>query len=300
MKNLAFVLGIALALSGCARNDAYEIPTGSDVTLQKKDGVSVSGKLVEVKAEQVVLESRDGVKMEIPRSQIASLKPTTLAEAPRDVPPTKTAGTAGEAPSAPAAPAAPAAPRPDDKEVQSRKTLEFREVTLPAGTALAVTLATAVASDTSNVEDAVRATLRTPVSAGGVEALPAGTAVLGHVTSANRSAKVKGRASIGVRFNTIDLPGDGGREAITSATVTRVAPTTKKKDATKIGIGAGAGAVIGGIVGGGSGAAKGAAIGGGAGTGAVLATRGDEVRLPAGTPLTVRLTAPLTVRVPVK
>lgn len=299
MKNLAFVLGIALALSGCARNDAYEIPTGSDVTLQKKDGVSVSGKLVEVKAEQVVLESRDGVKMEVPRSQIASLKATTLAEAPRDVP-VKAAGTAGDAPSAPAAPAAPTAPNPDDKEAQSRKTLEFREVTLPAGTALAVTLATAVASDTSNVEDAVRATLRTPVLAGGVEVLPSGTAVLGHVTSANRSAKVKGRASVGVRFNTIDLPGAGGREAITSATVTRVAPATKKKDATKIGIGAGAGAIIGGIVGGGDGAAKGAAIGGGAGTGAVLATRGDEVRLPAGTPLMVKLTAPLTVRVPVK
>ena len=92
MKNLAFVLGIALALSGCARNDAYEIPTGSDVTLQKKDGVSVSGKLVEVKAEQVVLESRDGVKMEVPRSQIASLKATPPPDAPRDVP-AKTAGT---------------------------------------------------------------------------------------------------------------------------------------------------------------------------------------------------------------
>ena len=108
MKNLAFVLGIALALSGCARNDAYEIPTGSDVTLQKKDGVSVSGKLVEVKAEQVVLESRDGVKMEVPRSQIASLKATPLPDASRDVA-AKTAGTGGEAPSAPA-PAAPEAP----------------------------------------------------------------------------------------------------------------------------------------------------------------------------------------------
>jgi hypothetical protein len=303
MKNLVFVLGITVALSGCARyaeKEAYEVPTGSEVTLQKKDGVSVSGKLVEVKAEHVVLESRDGVKMEVPRSQIASLKATPVPEASRDVPAKAATGTGGEAPSAPAAPAAPAAPKPDDKEAQSRKTPEFREVTLPAGTALAVTLATSIASDTSKIEDPVRATLRTPVSANGVEALPVGTVVLGHVTSANQSAKVKGRASIGVRFNTVDLPGDGGREAISSGIVTRVAPTTKKKDAAKIGIGAGAGAVIGGIIGGGGGAAKGAAIGGGAGTGAVLATRGDEVRLPAGTPLTIRLTAPLTVRVPVK
>jgi hypothetical protein len=303
MKNLVFALGITIALSGCARyaeKEAYEVPTGSDVTLQKKDGVSVSGKLVEVKAEQVVLESRDGVRMEIPRSQIASLKATPVPEASRDVPPKAATGTGGVAPSAPAAPEAPAAPRRDDKEAPSRKTLEFREVTVPAGTALAVTLATSIASDTSKIEDPVRATLRTPVSAGGVEALPVGTVVLGHVTSANQSAKVKGRASIGVRFNTVDLPGDGGREAISSGTVTRVAPTTKKKDATKIGIGAGAGAVIGGILGGGGGAAKGAAIGSGAGAGAVLATRGDEVRLPEGTPLTVRLTAPFTVRVPVK
>ena len=58
--------------------------------------------------------------------------------------------------------------------------------------------------------------------------------------------------------------------------------------------------MIGGIIGGGDGAAKGAAIGGGAGTGAVLATRGDEVRLPAGTPLSVKLAAPLTVRGPLE
>ena len=161
-------------------------------------------------------------------------------------------------------------------------------------------LTTAVASDTSRVEDAVRGRLHTAVRVDGLQALPVGTAVLGHVTSAQPSAKVKGRASVGFRFNTIDLPGDGGQESISTATYSRLAPQTKKKDATKIGVGAGAGAVIGGILGGGSGAAKGAAIGGGAGTAAVLATSGDEVRIPAGTPVTVKLTAPLTVRVLVK
>ena len=128
-------------------------------------------------------------------------------------------------------------------------------------------LATPVASDTSKVEDPVRATLRTGVSVDGVQALPVGTTVLGHVTSAERSAKVKGRASIGFRFTQIDLPGDGGREPISTGRSSRVAAATKKKDAAKIGVGAGAGAVIGGIIGGGDGAAKGAAIGGGAGTG---------------------------------
>jgi hypothetical protein len=292
-----------MTLMGCARTDAREIPPGTDVTVQKKDGASLAGRLVEVNTEQVVIESKDGVKMSVPRSLVESVKPAPAAAELRDAQAKAPTATTGEAPAAPAAPVrpeAPAAPAPEDSEQRAAKRADFREVTVPAGTVLRLTLATPVASDTSHVEDAVRATLRTPVTAEGIQALPVGTAVLGHVTSAQRSAKVKGRASIGVRFNTLDVPGEGGREAIRTATIVRVAPATKKKDAAKIGIGAGAGAVIGGIVGGGSGAAKGAAIGGGAGTGAVLATRGDEVRLPSGTPLSVRLTAPLTVRVPIK
>jgi hypothetical protein len=51
------------------------------------------------------------------------------------------------------------------------------------------------------------------------------------------------------------------------------------------------------VLGGGSGAAKGAAIGGAAGTGAVLATRGDEVRRGPGDDVNTRLTAPVVVRV---
>ena len=53
-------------------------------------------------------------------------------------------------------------------------------------------------------------------------------------------------------------------------------------------------------MGGGDGAAKGAAIGGAGGTGVVLATRGKEVRLGAGTPLSIKLSQALTVRVPMK
>ena len=301
MRNLVVMLGLTMTLTGCARTDAREIPAGTDVTVQKKDGASLAGRLVEVNTEQVVIESKDGVKMSVPLSLVESVKPGPAAVERANAQAKAAIATTGEAPSAPAPPApappeAPAVPAPDD----IAKRPEFREVTVPAGTVLRVTLTTPVASDTSRVEDAVRATLRTPVTAEGVQALPVGTAVLGHVTSAQRSAKVKGRASIGVRFNTIDLPGDGGRESIRTGTIVRVAPATKKKDAAKIGIGAGAGAVIGGIIGGGDGAAKGAAIGGGAGTGAVLATRGDEVRLAAGTPLSLKLTAPLTVRVSLK
>jgi hypothetical protein len=84
---------------------------------------------------------------------------------------------------------------------------------------------------------------------------------------------------------------------VQTSTLTHVAPATKGEDAAKIGVGAGAGAIIGGILGGGDGAAKAAVIGGGAGTGVVLATKGKEMRLAPGADVTSQLTAPLTVRV---
>jgi hypothetical protein len=191
----------------------------------------------------------------------------------------------GSAPSVEAAaakPAAPAAPR-------------FREVTLPAGTTLRLRLQTAIASDTSQVEDAVRAELSQAVTADGATILPAGTAVVGNVTEAVQAGRVKGRARLGYQFNSLTYEGE--RYDIRTAGLSHEAEATKGEDATKIAIGAGAGAAIGALLGGGDGAAKGAAIGGAAGTGAVLATRGEEVRLGPGAEVTTRLTAPLTVRI---
>jgi len=171
----------------------------------------------------------------------------------------------------------------------------YKEVTLPAGTTLRLELKSAVASDTSKVEDKVRAVLRQAVSVDGQEVLPAGTEFVGTVTQVERSGRVKGLARIAYRFDSL-RHGDESYD-VRTATIAHEAKPTKKKDATKIGIGAGIGAAVGGILGGGGGAAKGAAIGGAAGTGAVVATRGDEVRMGPGSGVNTRLMAPLTVRV---
>jgi hypothetical protein len=173
----------------------------------------------------------------------------------------------------------------------------FREVTLPAGTVLPVDLGTAVGSDISRAEQPVYGSLRRAITIGGVEVFPAGTAVSGHVTTARRPGKVKGRGLIALRFTRIDTPGEGTLR-MSTAQISRLAPATKEKDALKIVAPAAAGAVIGRIAGGKSGAGKGAVIGGAAGTGYVLSTRGKEVRLAKGADLGVRLTAPLTVRIP--
>jgi hypothetical protein len=170
-----------------------------------------------------------------------------------------------------------------------------REVTLPAGTTLRLKLATAVGSDTSTVEDQVRATIRQAVVIEGQTVLPAGTEVIGTVTAVERSGRVKGRARVAYRFDTLRHDDESYR--IRTALLAHQAEATKRQDATKIAAGAGAGAVLGAVLGGGGGAAKGAAIGGAAGTGVVLATRGKEVRLGPGANVTTKLEAPLTVRV---
>ncbi|MGH9721578.1 MAG: hypothetical protein ACRD8O_15320 [Bryobacteraceae bacterium] len=169
------------------------------------------------------------------------------------------------------------------------------EVMLPQGTTLRLRLRSAVASDTSRVEDPVRAELRDAVVVNGATVLPTGTVLTGVVTAVERSGRVKGRARIAYRFDSLNYAGD--RYDVSTAPLSHQAEATKGEDATKIAVGAGAGAAVGAILGGGGGAAKGAAIGGAAGTGVVLATRGKEIRVGPGASVTTRLTAPLTIRV---
>jgi hypothetical protein len=175
----------------------------------------------------------------------------------------------------------------------------YRDVTLPAGTVLPVDLETTVGSNISRVEQPVSGRLRRAITIGGVEVLPAGTVVSGHVTAAQRPGRVKGRGLIAMRFTRLDTPG-AGTTRISTATISRLAPATKQKDALQVIGPAAAGAVIGRVAGGKGAARKGAVIGGGAGAGYVLATRGKDVQLAKGANLAVRLTAPVTVRVPVR
>ena len=171
----------------------------------------------------------------------------------------------------------------------------FTDVTVPSGTTLAIELETSHSADTSRVEDAVRGVLRRALVVDGVEVVPAGAALTGHVTAADRAGRVKGRARLVLRFSSVVI--DDSDTAITTAAIAREAAATKKADAAKIGIGAGAGAVIGAIAGGKKGAVVGGAVGAGAGTGVVLATRGDDVTLAAGARVSTTLSQSLVVRV---
>ena len=182
-----------------------------------------------------------------------------------------------------------------DKKHKKAEEHDYREIVLPTGTNLYLELRSGIASDTSQVEDTVRARLRKPLAVEGRTILPAGTQVVGYVTDVERSGRVSGRAKLALRFTVVRH--DGEEYDMRTRTIEREAESTKGKDAATIGIGTGAGAAVGAVLGGGSGAATGAAIGAAAGTGTVLATKGEDVRLEVGTPLDTQLTAPLRVLV---
>jgi hypothetical protein len=186
------------------------------------------------------------------------------------------------------------ATKASDAETEARR---WREVVLPAGTALPVTLDTSVASDTSRVEDRVTAHLTKAIVVEGVTAIPEGSSVSGVVTDATRAGKVKGTSRLALRFDSLTPAQTDERYEIETSTVARQGASEKKKDALKIAAPAAGGAIVGGIVGGKKGAAIGGAAGGGAGTAVVLTQRGQEVRLGRGAALTLRLTEPVTIRV---
>ncbi|HEX6738963.1 MAG TPA: TrbI/VirB10 family protein [Vicinamibacteria bacterium] len=161
------------------------------------------------------------------------------------------------------------------------------DVRVPAGTVIPVRFQTTVSSVSSGPEDRVIATVRDNVRVGGRVAIPAGSELRGHVVSAQRSGRVKGRAAVSVDFNRLTVR--GRTYDIDTRQLTVVAPDSHGRDAKVVGGGAGAGAIIGAIADGKEGAVKGALIGGAAGTGVVLGTRGKEVRMPAGSRWRLRL-----------
>jgi len=175
---------------------------------------------------------------------------------------------------------------------------QWREVTLPTGTALALQMTSAISSESAQVETPVSARLSNAVVINGDTVIPAGAELTGTVTDVERSGRVKGRAHIAFAFNEVRM--NAGREDLRADPVNFEAEATKGEDATKVGAGAVGGAILGGILGGKKGAAKGAIAGGAVGGGVVAATRGKEVVVAEGTNVTATLAAPLTLRIPIR
>ena len=141
-----------------------------------------------------------------------------------------------------------------------------------------------------------------PILASGKIVIPPGSYVAGTITSAKRGGRMKGKAELFLRFDSLTLPNGvtrdfrarvGGIDGRSSQQLDRsegkiTAEATKGADARTVGEGAAGGASIGVIAGSvsgrpGMGAGIGAAAGAAAGLMGVMLTRGQDVVLARGT-----------------
>lgn len=256
---LPLVLALAVSLSACS----------------KKEEVSTSS------ADSLYSSSMDTTAMTMPPDATAPPSEATTPE------PT----TGASKPPKPKSPTTPAA-------------AEKRTVSLPTGATFIVEMVTPVNTSTSNVGDKIEAKLVDQLSSpdgGGAVIAEAGSTLRGEITDLKRASRAKSeedRAMVKMTFTSLETV-DG--EKTLSATVTNaegrmIAGSTTKRDALIIGGSTIAGAVLGKVVGKDT---KGAIIGavGGAvlGTGAVMAAKGYELDVPAGSKLSLRVDAPVTV-----
>jgi hypothetical protein len=169
--------------------------------------------------------------------------------------------------------------------------------TLTSGTTFVAALQTTIATDKNKVGDAIALRTLEPVRVNEQEVVPAGATIRGEVTHIDPAGRVAGGAELTLRFTTLETP-DGKSYAVSCVPFRLQGKGDAKKSALEIGGGAAAGALIGGIVGGKDDVAKGAAAGAILGTGVAVATKGNQIVLPAGQKVKISLDAPVTVTLP--
>jgi hypothetical protein len=153
---------------------------------------------------------------------------------------------------------------------------------IPDGTEIAVRLDRSLSSKTARPEDRIEASVTEAVRIDGSVAVPAGASVTGIVQSVEAARRPAHGGRLELSFDSMETA--GGRTVPIRSRV--VSLKEDSVDKSKVGLGAILGGVLGAVLDGGKGALIGVLVGGG---GAVVGTKGDEVELPAGTVLTLRL-----------
>jgi len=183
------------------------------------------------------------------------------------------------------------------KPTAKKRTTTRRAAPLvPVGTDLKVRLNDTLSSKDSRVGDRFTATVIDPSRFDEAR-------VYGHVSSIQKSGKIKGRTSMNLAFDSVELR--DGRKGVMHGYVTRVygddagkadneggveSGSRTKQTVKRAGIGATVGAIVGGIAGGGKGAAIGLIIGGAGGAGSLAIKGSKELKIESGTEMLVHVT----------
>jgi hypothetical protein len=166
-----------------------------------------------------------------------------------------------------------------------------QEGVIPSGQELDVRLGTTLSSKTAKVEQRFEATTVADLTQNGRVLIPAGSRVRGVVAAVDPADRLHRAGSLTLSFDEIEVRGRGNPIHAQATNVFESGGI--REEGGTAGIGAGAGAIVGGILGGVKGAILGAVIGAG---GAIAATEGKDIDLPAGSIIRIRLDSPLTMR----
>jgi hypothetical protein len=201
---------------------------------------------------------------------------------------------------------------PEPAEAKPAAEPDHKTFVVETGTRIPLSMVNSVSTKTTGEGDRVYLETTFPIAVNGKIVIPAGSYVLGTVTSSKRPGKVKGRGEFRLRFDSLMLPNGVTRDfrAQVAGLDGRAAEDLDKKegiirsegnksgDARVIGETATTGAAVGGLAGIGRAPALGAGIGAAAGATAalvgVLFTRGPDAVLAKGTTVEMVLDRQLT------
>jgi hypothetical protein len=178
---------------------------------------------------------------------------------------------------------------------------------IPPGTHVLLRMLNSISTRTASEGTQVYLQTVTPVAVHSAIVIPPGTYVQGAVSHAKRSGRVKGRAELGIRLETMTFAGGKMMKisprlsAVDSGETGQKVDDTENqvkqsatvgKDAGRVAILAGTGAAIGALA---DRSFKGAGMGSAVGLARVLLTRGNEVDLHQGTTLNVVFDRPVLI-----
>jgi len=181
------------------------------------------------------------------------------------------------------------------------------KIMVPSGTHLPLVLHNGISTRSAKPGDPIYLETLFPIVQEGRIVIPAGSYVGGEVTEAKRPGRVKGRAELMVKLNTLILPNgymvnlnaipsntdSGGAETVNEEGKIK-GDTSKGQDVDTVIQTTAIGAGIGGVAArSGKGAGIGAGVGAAAGIMGVLLSRGPEAELPRGTTLDIILNRPI-------
>lgn len=168
-----------------------------------------------------------------------------------------------------------------------------KQYIIDQGTQISVRLIDPIDSEKNQAGDTFHATLNTPLTSDGDEAVPAGVELNGHLVEVKSASKFAGQSLVSMQLDSLSY---GGKTySLQTDQYKKETASRGKNTAEKVGGGALVGTIIGALAGGGKGAAIGAAAGAGVGGGVQAASKSQQIKLPSETILNFTLQAPITV-----